>query len=143
MPLMHLEDMCDALVGAFVKFENNQNGDFTIESERGTLGITHVERNGRHDYGPHFSYYCTNQTAQKVAQRWYEMTSNTGRYLPLQFKHALQVNQINLIMLSDMGATRFNFHVSLMTEREDRQLKNMLDLELLKFNAEGYGSYPV
>lgn len=138
MPLIHLEDMCDALVGACVKFENNQNGNFYIESERGQIEITHVNRYGRHDYGPHFSYYCTNQSAQKVAERWYEMTNNKGRYLPLQFKHALQVNQINLIILSDMGATLFNFHVSLMTAEEDKQLKAKLDLDLLKFQAERY-----
>lgn len=136
MPLLGVEDMCDALIGAYDRFTANNNGDFAIQAEKGVLRITHVNRNNRHDYGPHFSYYCTNQGAQKVVQRWNEISDTLGRSLPLQFKHALQVNQINLIIVGEYGVTLFNFHITLMTQEEDAQLKALLDLEALKYQAE-------
>jgi len=136
MPLLGVEDMCDALIGAYDRFTSNKNEDFSISAEKGVIQITHVNRNGRHDYGPHYSYYCTNQGAERVVNRWREISETMGRTWPLQFKHALQVNQINLVILSEFGATLFNFHVTLMTKDEDAQLKAQLDAELLKHQAE-------
>lgn len=136
MPMFWSEDMCDALVEAYDRFLNNNNGSFFIESEKCATEITHVNRGGRHDYGPHYSFYCTNSGAGVVASRWKDMTDNRGLILPIQRKPPpISDTQINLILLSSEGATLFNFHVTLMTEREEEELKFKLDQKLLMYQA--------